>query len=58
MLKGLVKDSAVIGTYKRIKHASKPNRKRNHRNQGVLADISDLIAGISEIVRIVKRLTK
>ena len=65
MLHGLLKDSAVIGTYKHAKHSAK---KKAHYNSKLSNDLRDLAQGINELakainnlraaVRIVKKMRK
>lgn len=56
MFHGLMKDSAVIGTYKHIKHASKPKRRKSKVNQGFFADLEDLFSGLAEIAGIIAKM--
>lgn len=56
MLHGLLPDSAIVGTTKRIKNAGKTHRgvKIHKPSQ----DLKDLIDGFREIANIIKNSTK
>lgn len=58
MLHGLVHDSAVVGTVKHAQHALKVTAKRSSHQQGVLADIDDLIKGFQDIKKIISSYKK
>ena len=58
MLHGLVHDSAVIGTVKHAQHALKVTAKKARHEQGVIADIQDLVDGINEIKKIMSGLKR
>lgn len=55
MLHGLLPDSAIVGTAKRIKNAGKGKRRKVH---SPTQDLRDLVDGITEIVSIYKDLKK
>lgn len=56
MFHGLMKDSAVIGTYKHIKHATKPKRGTIAKAQSLSEDLKDLIDGFKEIAEIIRKM--
>lgn len=58
MLHGLLPDSAIVGTAKRIKNAGKGKRRRSTKVHSPTQDLRDLVDGITEIVSIYKDLKK
>lgn len=62
MLHGLLKDSAIVGTYKRAKHATKKQSKKSakHRNEAEVVELVEGFilgfTGIAENFRDIKRM--
>jgi hypothetical protein len=60
MLHGLVKDSAVVGTYKRIKHSGrKRGRSTTHESGAEMVELAEGLAqGFSEMAETISVIKK